>query len=245
MPAEICVFETKEELICNLSLGFLRMAAEIQNTRHFFTVAFGGGRTPVAMNRKLATLSSNKLIDWSRTLIFFNDERCVPVEHQDSNYGMFMRTLFQPLSIPLQNVHRICGECEPETAASAYSRKLEECFCGSDIPAFDLILLGLGSDGHTASLFPKSPALFEDERWVVHAGKGPEGWERITLTYPVINAAREVWFIISGHAKSEVVSRLINGPFEPQVLPAQGVRPLHGRLKYLMDKDAAKELRLA
>ena len=170
--------------------------------------------------------------------IFFGDERCVPPDDERSNYRMAREALLDRVPVPAPQVHRIPGERAPQSAAADYEQELRRCFPAAPLPAFDLICLGLGDDGHTASLFPGTGALHEQERWVVAQPVAPPGVSRVTLTPPAINAARDVVFLVEGAGKARMLERVLAGPYEPDVLPAQIVRPIGGRLLWLVDAAA-------
>lgn len=220
-----------------------RRAAELivraaQQTDARFSVALSGGSTPERLYALLAVPEFASQIVWSRVHIFWGDERCVPPDHPDSNYRMARETLLGRVPIPPENVHRIVGELDPPQAAALYEQHLQT-FLG-DKPRFDLILLGMGNDGHTASLFPHTPALHEQTRWVVanHAPAQPS-W-RVTLTPLAINAAAQVVFLVAGSEKAETLRRVLNGPYIPDELPAQLVQPSNGELTWMVDRAAAR-----
>jgi 6-phosphogluconolactonase len=147
---------------------------------------------------------------------------------------MIRKTLIDPLKIPGKNVYRIEGELGPEKAASKYESDIAHVFGEGVEPVFDLALLGMGADGHTASIFPGSKALKEGKRYAVPGGQGPEGHERVTLTYPLLNRCKLVWFLIRGKKKQGTVSRLIHGAFSPDECPSQGIFPVDGKLVYVL-----------
>ena len=226
-------------------------AAEATAARGLFSVILSGGSTPRAMHANLVSGKAGRNIDWERVHFFWGDERCVPHEHPDSNYRMARETLLDPNDVPPENVHRIQGELPPETAASTYEAELREFVAahpalgGLPAPRFDLILLGMGDDGHTASLFPHSAAIHEARRWVVavpHTAPPPPVVPRVTLTPIVINAAAQVVFLVSGAAKAERLQKVIEGKRNPDELPSQIVRPTHGQLTWLLDAAAASRL---
>jgi 6-phosphogluconolactonase len=177
--------------------------------------------------------------------LYWGDERCVPADDPASNYGMAQAAFIKHVAITPENVHRMRGEDPPEEAAQAYDAELRALAAQSrpqvDVPVFDLVLLGLGADGHTASLFPHSDALAEEDRFAV-ATQAPDGSPRLTITAPVINAARRVWFLVSGGSKAGMVAEVIEGLRVPNAVPAQGVSPAHGTLTWLLDDAAAAEL---
>ena len=211
-----------------------------------FTVALAGGNTPALLYRLLASEPFRGAIHWSNTHLFFGDERAVPIDSRFSNYRMAKETLIDRIDIPASNVHRIHGE-QPDTelAASAFERELASIFPNAQVPRIDLILLGMGSDGHTASLFPNMPSLTENSRWAVRSEPGLDPFvPRITLTLPVLNNAANVLFLVAGADKAEMVSRVLTGPPDPQALPSQSVRPTNGSLTWLLDRAAAARLAL-
>ncbi|MEE8392652.1 MAG: 6-phosphogluconolactonase [Anaerolineae bacterium] len=209
------------------------VAEDAVAARGQFTVALAGGSTPRATYALLANDEFVTRMNWQHTHVFWGDERCVPPDHPDSNYRMACEALLYHVSISTRNVHRIQGELNPEQAASIYQDELRAVL-GTD-GRFDLILLGMGADGHTASLFPGTTALEERERAVVAVYvERTQSW-RVTLTLPVINAARHVLFLVSGKAKAAALAQVNAG--EP--LPASLVQPSHGQLTWMVDRDAA------
>lgn len=202
-----------------------------------FNVALAGGSTPRPTYRCLLHPPWFATIPWSHVHLFWGDERCVPPDHDASNYRMVREVLLESAPIPKANIHRIPGELPPKDAASHYRWELETAL-GPEL-RFDLILLGMGVDGHTASLFPGSEALDEEDRTVVavHAAD-LDVPERVTLTLPLINAARDVLFLVTGSAKARTLARVwANVP-----LPAARVQPKDGALQWFVDRDAAARL---
>ena len=235
-PGKTVVLQDTAALLDYVAEQFIKLGCSIQKEKDFFSVILGGGRTPVMLNARLVNMADQ--LDWTRIKFFFSDDRCVPPEHPDSNFRMIHETLVKPLRIPSSNVFRIKGELDPENTATQYEHTLYKVFGNSNIPCFDLALLGLGPDGHTASLFPgENHVLNEKSKLVVPAGKGPEGHERITLTYSVINQASNIWFMISGKEKKEVFHNIINGNYNPLECPAQGIKPVNGELVYMVDQS--------
>jgi 6-phosphogluconolactonase len=178
-------------------------------------------------------------IDWSSVYIFFGDERSVPPHHEDSNLKMASEVLLD--HVPVANVHRIQGELPPEEAAEAYEEELRKFFQTEDVPRFDLILLGIGADGHTASLFPWTAALEVHDRWVVANPVPRLGTTRITLTLPVINAARAVIFLVAGEDKAEALREILEGDADPHAYPAKLIQP-PGEPEWMLDQSAASLL---
>jgi 6-phosphogluconolactonase len=175
-------------------------------------------------------------IEWQRVHVFWGDERCVPPDHPASNYGLAQRTLLSHVEIPAQNVHRLPGELDPAEAARQYEDELRAFF--GTRPRFDLILLGMGSDAHTASLFPWTPALHEQQRWVVAQRVNHLQADRLTLTPPVLNHAASVIFLIAGSDKAAALRSVWHDPHDPDHFPAQIVMPTTGRVIWLVDQAA-------
>jgi 6-phosphogluconolactonase len=206
-----------------------------------FSVALSGGSTPRELHRRLASPPLAQQVDWSRVQIFFGDERCVPPEDPQSNYRMAEETLLSLVPIPLANVRRMRGELPPEAAAADYERQLKDFF-KNDPPRLDLILLGMGDNGHTASLFPGLVAVREQQRWVVAENVPEVDMWRITLTPVVLNLGREVMFLVAGAAKASMLQQVLEGPYAPDERPAQIVRPAPGDVIWLVDAAAAEKL---
>ncbi len=209
-----------------------------------FSVVLAGGSTPRGLYNLLASGSEGCSIDWSRIHFFWGDERCLPPEHPESNYNMVYNAMLRDLNLnqPETHTHRIIGEEEPGRAAELYTAVIEEYFSGRDKVRFDLVLLGLGADGHTASLFPGSPVLQENNKIVAPVLKpGIPGPARVTLTFPALNASAKIIFLISGESKAAMVRRLINGDISEE-LPASMVRPVDGTVEFLLDEQAASLL---
>ena len=233
------VYGSSEELSATAAREFAARAEEAIEERARFAVVLAGGSTPETMYRILARDYIGR-IDWSKVYVFFGDERSVPPHHEDSNLKMASEVLLD--HVPVANVHRIRGELSPEEAAEAYEGELRTFFQTEDVPRFDLILLGIGADGHTASLFPWTPALEVRDRWVV-ANRVPRlDTTRITLTLPVINAARAVIFLVAGEDKAEALREILEGDADPRVYPANLVQPPGGP-KWMVDQSAASLLR--
>jgi 6-phosphogluconolactonase len=250
-------YPTPERLADAVAQHIVTSAAEAISSRGLFTLALAGGSTPRAAYSRLATHDSRLSLDWQRTHVFWGDERCVPPDDPRSNYRMAKEALLDRVPIPPPQIHRIRGEDDPGKAAAEYEevlRSLLGCHpfdrlrAGSErsegmTNGLDLVLLGLGEDGHTASLFPGQAAVHETERWVM-AVPAPDGklW-RVTLTPAVLNAARNVTFVVSGANKAARLEQVLQGPFAPETLPAQAIRPAQGQLTWMLDQAAAGRLR--
>jgi 6-phosphogluconolactonase len=217
--------------------------AAISSTGRFVLV-LSGGSTPEAAYRRLTTGGSRLTFDdWRLVHVLWSDERCVPPGDPQSNYRMAQEALLDRVPIPVQQVHRIRGEDEPEKASADYERDLRSLLAGEQ--SLDLVLLGLGEDGHTASLFPGQPAVHETGRWVMAVLAPDRKLWRVTLTPGILNLARNVTFIVSGANKAETLQRVLEGPFNPDLLPAQAIRPRQGRLTWMVDQAAAAGLEAA
>jgi 6-phosphogluconolactonase len=224
---------------------FALAAQEAAAARGRFAVALSGGETPRALYKLLARQQFSQKVPWRRVHLYWSDERCVPPDDPASNYGVARDAFIKHVPITAENVHRMRGEDAPDEAAQAYDAELRGLAVESrprvDVPVLDLVLLGLGTDGHTASLFPHSDALAVEDSFAV-ATQAPDGSSRLTITAPVLNAARRVWFLVTGAKKAGMVAEVIEGLRVPNAVPAQGVAPVHGTLTWFLDEAAAAEL---
>ena len=242
------IFPTPMEMSEAAARLFTARAAAAVSLRGRFIAALSGGKTPVTLYTMLTQKPFTSQIPWARVHLFWVDERCVPPDHEDSNYRMVRERLLDHVPILPDNVHRMRGEMDPVEAAARYEEGMRQFFSSSQssegaFPVFDLVLLGLGGDGHTASLFPGTRAIRESARWVLgHYVDAKKGW-RITLTPPVINAARMAVFTVAGAGKAAVLKDVMEGPFRPDFLPAQIVRPDSGNLLWMLDREAAALLK--
>jgi 6-phosphogluconolactonase len=234
----IHVYETPEELAEAAARAFADKAGEAIAERGRFAVVLAGGSTPEAMYGILASDYADR-IDWSRVYVFFGDERPVPPDHDDSNHKMASEMLLD--HVPVANVHRMRGELPPDEAAETYEEELRTFFRTEEVPRFDLILLGIGADGHTASLFPETAALEVSDRWVVANPVLKLDAARITLTVPVINAALTVYFLVAGEDKAEALRKILESDADPRAYPARLIQP-QGGPEWMLDQAAASEL---
>lgn len=207
-----------------------------------FVVAISGGSTPRKLYGLLGSAEYSHQIDWHRVHFFWVDERCVPKDHEESNFKAAFDTLLSKVSIPVENIHRIRGEVDPEKATRDYENEIRVFFGTSDWPVFDLVILGMGEDGHTASLFPGSKALEEKERWVVPVYLEKHKINRITLTLPVLNRATQILFLVSGRSKATILSEILVGNHKNDKYPAGLIHPALGDLIWLIDQEAADKL---
>ena len=237
---ETRVVETASDVARAAREELVRAGKSAIEARGRFTLVLSGGSTPKSLYAALTA----KDLDWGKVHVYFGDERCVSPERQESNFKMAQEALLLRVKIPPENVHRIQGEMESaEAAAAQYEEELKAAFGGSDGPPhFDLVLLGLGTDGHTASLFPGSSALEEGERWVAATWVAKLSRNRITMTFPVLNRAALVIFLVAGDEKAEAVRRAIEGAPAGMEVPARRVDPPGGRVVWLLDRMAATKL---
>lgn len=241
-PNAVRVFDTAEEVAAAAALRFVELACEADEARGLFSVALAGGNTPRRVYELLAGDELRTQVHWPRVHVFFGDERQVPHEHPDSNFRMASETLLSRVDVLAENVHRIEGRGDAAANASVYEDELRGFFGDVPWPRFDLVMLGMGDDGHTASLFPGTPALVEQRAWVFANRVEKLGTWRVTLTAPAINAARRVLFTVSGASKAARLREVLRGPHDPARLPSQLIRPAAGAAEWLVDKAAAAEL---
>ena len=231
------VYQSPEDLAEAAASEFAAKAAEAVEERGRFAVVLAGGSTPKAAYELLAR-DFTESIDWDRVDIFFGDERSVTPEHEDSNYRMAREALLD--HVPVGSVHRMQGELPPAEAAASYEDELRRFF-GEELPRLDLVLLGIGEDGHTASLFPETSALEVSDRLAVANPVLKLDTTRITLTVPVLNAARTVNFLVAGEGKAEALKEILEGDADPRRYPAKLVRPPGGPA-WMVDRNAARLL---
>ena len=226
------VFPDARTVVRAAAAEVLRRGRRAVRERGSFDLALAGGTTPMALYQALGSGRSARSELWRHTHLFWGDERAVPPDDPASNYGVAWKVGLHRLSVPTENVHRIRGESEdPRRAAIQYESELRDRFSGRLRPGFDLVLLGLGADGHTASLFPGSDALEERERWTEVAEGGDPPRPRVTLTLPALNGGAAVLFLVTGASKVEALARLL-GPLGEAPLPAQRVRPRGERIVF-------------
>ncbi|MFN2244299.1 MAG: 6-phosphogluconolactonase [Anaerolineae bacterium] len=239
MDANVVVLPDPGALAHEAARRFVALAREAAESRGRFSAALSGGSTPGGLYRLLAEEPYSVQVPWDAVHLFWGDERCVPPDDPGSNYHLAEEILLSRVPIPPENVHRVLGELEPASAARDYEQEIQDFFCGPHA-RFDLILLGLGEDGHTASLFPGSPALAGTERLVAAATAVYQDRpaQRVTLTLPALNSARQVLFLVAGSAKAGIVQSVLEGADER--LPARRVQPVAGGLTWLLDAQAAR-----
>ena len=250
MPAKLNITYVVEPdpaaLAYHAAHHLVELAEEAVAARGRVRIAFSGGSTPKATFALLADPAHPFLqrMPWTELELFFVDERTVPPDHPDSNYRMTKEALLDHISLRPDQIHRIQGELEPEVAAAQYEFDIRRSFRleGAEAPRFDIVTLGMGDDGHTASLFPHTEALNEMGRLVVANQVPQKDTWRVTLTWPVINHAREVFFLIAGADKADRLKEVFLGPKDVERLPSQLIWPASGILTLILDKAAAAEL---
>jgi 6-phosphogluconolactonase len=240
--ANVQILNSADELAEAAARSLVAIAQQAVSTKNNFTIALSGGSTPKRLYELLA--NSNRefrgQFPWEHTHFFWTDERHVGPDHPDSNYRMTNEAMLGHVAVPGSNVHRFLAELsDAEAVASNYEHQLADSFDNS-LPRFDLILLGLGPDGHTASLFPGTTAVSELKRWVVAPWVEKFKSFRLTMTLPVLNNAAEVMFLVSGEDKASILKEILSDG--PAVFPAQLIQPTNGELSWLVDKPAACKL---
>jgi len=238
----IHAFKSIDELACSLAEKVIGLVMASVQEGHRFNIALSGGSTPRVLFEKMASVT--EIPGWLEQVNFFwVDERCVPPEHHESNYRMTDETLFKHFSFSYANVYRMMGEEEPRAEADRYEALLRSQLpVREGLPCFDLVLLGMGTDGHTASIFPDQMQLMHSGRLCEVARHPETGQQRITLTGPVINHADKVFFMITGENKASVLVSILGDGIDRENFPAAHIKPVHGELVWYVDKEAARFL---
>lgn len=218
---------------------FYKTAKETFSRQSRFIIAVSGGSTPRAMHRRLSQEPCLSGISWEKTHLFWVDERMVPFDHPASNFGTAQKDFIDKIPIPSDQVYPMPAMASPEAGASLYQAKLKRFFqrIGRNDPVFDLIFLGMGQDGHIASLFPEYVSIPPSQSWVISVKGGDPNVFRLTLTYPVLNSARHICFLVSGKGKAPMVKTLFENPHAH--IPAGRIKPLNGKVTWLLDQEAA------
>ena len=239
---QILIFDNAADVARAAADRFVEIARAAIDARGRFSVALAGGSTPKRAYELLASDDYKAQLDWTKVHIFFGDERCVPPDDAESNYRMANEALLSRVSIPPQNIHRMQGVGDAVANARLYDDELRTFFNDAEWPRFDLIFLGMGDDGHTASLFPNSAALNEQQAWVAANWVEKLGVYRITLSLPAINHAAHVAFLVTGENKASRLAEVLGEAQSVEPLPSQLIHPLDGSLEWLIDKAAARNL---
>lgn len=237
---EIYIFTDRESLSHKAASMVTTLAAGTIEAKGMFSIALSGGDTPKRLFTLLGSEYSQS-VQWSHVHFFWVDERCVPKHHEQSNFKNAYESWLSRVAVPERNIHRIRGELSPEQGAAHYEDEMRRLFGRQGLPSFDLIILGMGGDGHTASLFPGTSSLEEKERLAIPVYVDKLKSWRITLTLPVLNNADRILFLVSGISKAEILSAIFD-PEQRDRYPAGLINPVHGVLTWLIDEDAAKNL---
>jgi 6-phosphogluconolactonase len=238
MEKKIHIYPNKKELVIGTTKKITHIIEQTLQKNGLCHVVLAGGNTPREVYALLATNLYKNRVDWNRVHLYWGDERTVPPEHPDSNFGMAQQALLALIKIPQENVHRIRGEISPKQAAAEYAELLRGQFQQFP-PSFDLVILGVGEDGHTASLFPGTDVLEVMDQPAAAVFVPKLNTWRVTLTLPVLNAAKQVVLLVSGTSKSGIIQRIMNVDKPTEYLPVTLVRPESGRLHWLLDAEAA------
>ena len=222
---------------------FLRLSEKCIPSKGRFVVALSGGATPRRSYSLLSEVPHRDQVDWQRVHFFWTDERCVPKEDEASNFKLAFDAFLSKVPVPEENLHRIRGEKEPAEGAEGYEKEIGAFFGREGSPVFDLMILGVGEDGHTASLFPDSEALLETDKFVIPVYLRRPGFDRVTLSLPVLNHGDHVLFLVSGRSKAAIVREILGKRGKRKNYPAGLVRPVNGRVIWLIDEEAASKLK--
>lgn len=238
------IYPNADDLAVSVAEQFLQLASNAVEQRGRFTVALAGGSTPRALYQRLASGDYRDHIPWDRTHVFLGDERYVPLDHPDSNFRMIRESLLDHVPVPDSQVHPVPTEREPADAARDYERTIREVFDTPQpgVPSFDLILLGIGADGHTASLFPETEALEVEDRLVIENWVPQQDAMRITFTIPMLHQARTIILMAAGQDKAEAVARAIEAPRNLAETPSQCLRDARGDVILVLEHAAAAQL---
>lgn len=239
---KIHVFKTKEEMSEKLASWICNVIEDTLKEKEFFSLVLSGGETPKLLYKQLASPDFKERINWSRLQIFWGDERAVPFNDERNNAKLAFDILLNHVPVPADQIHIIRTDIEPNFSAELYSKVLHNFFDHSST-TFDLVLLGMGDDGHTLSLFPGSPIIEKHSNWVNSVYKEQQKMYRITLMPLIVNRASKIAFMIDGSKKAKVLQQVLEGEYIPSKLPAQIIKPTDGELHWFLDEDAAKDLK--
>jgi 6-phosphogluconolactonase len=241
---QVRVYPTRAAAAHAVAAQFVAASERAMTMQGRFTVALAGGSTPRDVYRLLASDDYMSMVEWAYGHFFWGDERAVPLNDPDNNAHTARESLLDHVPIPMNHIHRIPSQLPPEEAAWAYEQTLREFFGsrGLEQPQFDLVLLGMGAEGHTASLFPHSPALWENERWVMATYVDLIKSWRVTLTPLALNAAAKVIFLVAGEEKAQALKEVLGDQKQPELFPAQIIDPPQGKVLWVVDQAAASLL---
>ena len=239
----IAIYDDKHTLSQHAAEYIMRIANESIDLHGHFTIALTGGTTPGEVYSLIGSEPFRSQLDWQLVDIFWGDERCVPHNSPESNFYLAQEALLQKISIPESQIHPMpADQLNRDAASQAYTIEMQNTFGTDGIPSFDLIHLGMGPEGHTASLFPHQTSLHEKHRLVMPVSVPKPPPDRLTCTPPLLNAARNVLFLVTGSEKADALHAVLEGEYQPDEYPAQIVRPTNGEVVWMLDKDAAKNL---
>ena len=235
---KIQVFQTPEKLTEATAEFIVKTAKDAVSTRGRFAISLSGGHTPERLYTLLSKPPFVSQMPWDKTFVFWGDERCVPSDDPQNNARMAKVLLLNHITIPAANIYPIPVDMSPADAANDYEKTINNFF-KEEAPRFDLILLGLGENGHTASLFPGTEVVFEKSRLVKEVYVDEQKMFRITMTAPLINQAYNIMFLMEGAGKAEILNTVLNTAYQPEKYPAQLIKPVNGNLYWYMDQKAA------
>jgi len=236
------IYKNPDELVDELAKWITDYINRTLNKQDRFTIALSGGQTPKNLYEALSSAPYRKQIDWNKMHIFWGDERVVPLSDDENNAKMAFENLLNKVEVPTANIHVMKTDLPPDVAAKEYEKILHQYFDETG-NSFDLVLLGMGKDGHTLSLFPQSSVLNEKHNWANSVFVEDQKMHRITLMPAIVNKASEIIFLVTGKEKSKALQHVLEGPFEPVNYPSQLIQPANNELNWFVDNDAALELK--
>ncbi|MBV9021708.1 MAG: 6-phosphogluconolactonase [Ktedonobacteraceae bacterium] len=239
----IAVYPDTDILSCEAAQYIIRIAQESISTHGNFMIALSGGSTPKKLYSLLGDEPYRSQMNWSLVDIFWSDERCVPADNEESNYHMAQQVLLSKIPVTAEQIHRMpADQADGDAASLAYTLDMQRAFATDGIPSFDLIQLGMGPEGHTASLFPHQSALHEQQRLVMPVTVPKPPPARLTFTPRILNAARHVLFLVTGTEKAEALQAVLEGSYQPDEYPAQLLQSARGEVTWMLDEAAASKL---
>ena len=238
---QLHVYKDAEELSLFVAKWMADYIKSVLEKNDRFTIALSGGSTPQKLHKILAAAPYRETIDWTKIHFFWGDERAVPFSDDRNNAKMAYDTLLNHLAIPAEHVHVMRTDIDPQDAAAEYEKILHQYFDGKP-NSFDLVLLGMGDDGHTLSLFPGTDIVHEEKAWAKAFFLQAQDMYRVSLTAPIVNKAAAVAFLAAGKNKAETLKQVLEGPFNPDLYPSQLIKPLNGELHWFVDEAAAASL---
>ena len=240
----VAIYPDSNTLSHEAAQYIVRLTSEAIADHGHFTIALSGGSTPKALYALLGNEPYRSQIDWALVEIFWSDERCVPPDSSDSNYHLAQEVFLSKVPIAANQIHRMpADKVDRDAASQEYTQEMQRVFGTDGIPSFDLLQLGMGPEGHTASLFPHQASLHEQQRLVMPVDVPKPPPPRLTFTPPLLNAARHVLFLVTGSEKADAIQAVLEGSYQPEEYPAQIIRPPHGEVTWMLDTAAAGKLK--